>query len=247
MTRDAGFFQLRRGIWEHVRDGRLSLQDVAVHQYIASQADTRTGVWNGSAGALSGELCISARMARRFIERLTRGGYIRRFPVPGRHICYPILIHKFLIVDGEHKGEQLNAIGSKSPDELEYFAGEHMGELEGEHKGEPLTSQKRLKTLDLRLETKEHAPASPSPSFAGQRLSVGQKQDQDLGEAFPWVDRQVEYRKADKWIVDNPARAPRSVARFLRKWFARIERSRIPAVTAKPVEIPDLVGAAWKH
>jgi len=146
MAKDTGFFQLRRGIWEHVRDGRLSLQDVAIHQYIASQADTRTGVWNGSAGALAGELCISSRMARRFIERLTRGDYIRRFPIPGRHVCYPILVHKFLITDGQHKGEQLNALASTSPADLRYFPGEQ----EGEHKGEHVSSQKKLETIDLR-------------------------------------------------------------------------------------------------
>lgn len=161
MARDTGFFQLRRGIWEHVRDGRLSLQDVAVHQYIASQADTRTGVWNGSAGALAGELCISPRMARRFVERLTRGDYIRRFPVPGRHICYPILVHKFLITDGQHKGEQLNALASTSPADLRYFAGEQKGELEGEQKGEHVSSQKRLKTIEERQEKKPAAKPAP--------------------------------------------------------------------------------------
>lgn len=247
MTRDSGFSQLRRGIWEHVRDGRLSLQDVAVHQYIASQADTRTGIWNGSAGALAGELCISARIARRFIERLTRGGYIRRFPVPGRHVCYPMLVHKFLITDGEHKGEQLNALASTSPADLAYFSGEHMSEQRGEHMGEQLSSQKRIKTLDLRLETKEGAPASPSPSFAGQHLSVSQRQDSILGESFPWVDRRIEYQKAEKWLDENPGRRPRSVSRFLRKWFARIDRPKVPTATSRPSEIPELVGAAWKH
>ena len=163
MTRDTGFFQLRRGIWEHVRDGRMSLADVAIHQYIASQADTRTGIWNGSAGALAGELCISPRMARRFIERLTRGDYIRRFPVPGRHVCYPILVHKFLITDGQHKGEQLNALASISPVDLAYFPGEHRGEQEGEHRGEHVSSQKRIKTVEGRREkkTKAKPPASP--------------------------------------------------------------------------------------
>jgi hypothetical protein len=247
VTRDAGFFQLRRGIWEHVRDGRMTLQDVAVHQYIASQADTRTGIWNGSAGALSGELCISPRMARRFIERLTRGGYIRRFPVPGRHICYPILVHKFLITEGEHKGEQLNAIESKSPDELAYFAGDQMSEQEGEHKGEPVTSQKRIKTLEGRLETEEGAPASPSPRFSGQYLSVSQRQDAALCEAFPWADRQSEYQKADRWIGDHPNRAPRAVARFLRNWFSRIDSSKISAIVSRPIEVPELVGAAWNR
>jgi len=156
VSRDTGFLQLRRGIWEHIRDGRLSLSDSAVYIYIASQADTRTGVWTGSAGALAGELSISPRLARRFIERLTKGDYIRRFPVPGRHVCYPILVHKFLLTDGEHRGEQLNAIASTSPDDLRYSPSEQRGE----HMGEHVSSQKRLENGDKRKELKQ------TPRFA---------------------------------------------------------------------------------
>jgi len=159
--RDTGFFQLRRGIWEHVRDGRLSLQDVAVHQYIASQADTRTGIWNGSAGALAGELCLSPRVTRRFLERLSRGDYLRRFPVPGRHVCYPILVHKFLITDGEHRGEQLNALASMSPADLRYFRGEQRGEQGGEH----VSSQKKLETVKERRKKKPAAAPPADPRY----------------------------------------------------------------------------------
>jgi hypothetical protein len=140
MSKGNGYLQHRRGIWEHVRDGRLSLQDVAVHLYIASQADTRSGIWNGSASALAGELCISPRVARRFLERLSRGGYLKRFPTPGKHVCYPILVHKFAITDGEHRGEHLNALGSNGRADLRYFPGEQMGEQ--------LSSQKRIENRE---------------------------------------------------------------------------------------------------
>ena len=155
MSKDSGYLAYRRGIWEHVRDGRLSLQDVAVHAYISSQADTRTGIWHGSAGALAGELCISKRLARRFLERLSKGDYIKRFPIPGRHICYPILIHKFLLTDGEHKGEHLNALASTSPIDLRYFPGQQ----EGQQKGQHVSPQKRIEN---REERKNHA-AKPAP------------------------------------------------------------------------------------
>ncbi|MBZ5701006.1 MAG: hypothetical protein LAN84_04095 [Acidobacteriia bacterium] len=157
MSKDKGFLQLRRGVWEHIRDGRMSLADCAVHAYITSQADTRTGVWNGSAGALAGELTISPRKARRFLERLDRGDYTKRFPTPGKHACYPILVHKFLITDGEHKGEQLNAIASTSPVDLRYFSGEQ----EGEHKGEHVTSQKRIENREQRKMKTPAAKTAP--------------------------------------------------------------------------------------
>jgi hypothetical protein len=151
-----GFAQIRRGIWEHLRDGRLTLSDVAVYTYIISQADTRTGIWQGSAGALAGELSISPRLARRFLERLSRGDYIKRFPTPGKHVCYPILVHKFLLTNGEHKGEQLNALSSLSPVDLQYFPGEQIGEQMGEH----VSSQKRS---EKREEIKPPQTASANP------------------------------------------------------------------------------------
>lgn len=163
MSKENGYLQLRRGVFEHIRDGRMSLADYAIHSYITSQADTRTGVWNGSAGALAGELSLSTRQARRFLERLSHGDYIKRFPIPGRHVCYPILVHKFAVTGGEHRGEQLNAIASISPVDLRYFPGEHMSEQRGEH----VSSQKILETRDKR---KSQNPAAKNPPPADLRF-----------------------------------------------------------------------------
>ncbi len=80
---------------------------------------------------------------------------------------------------------------------------------------------------------KEGAPASglpaaqPTPqaspfAFAGTHLKVTSRQDHLLGEAFPWVDRQAEYRKCDSWLESNPSRRPRNTGRFLHNWFSKI-------------------------
>ena len=97
-----------------------------------TQADTRTGIWNGCPGALAGELVMSKSTVRYALEGLD-GRYIKRFPIPGQHTCYPILLHKFLISDGEHVGEQLNALESTSPIDLRYFSHEHVGEQVSQH------------------------------------------------------------------------------------------------------------------
>jgi hypothetical protein len=158
VSKESGFLQLRRGVFKHVRDGRMSLFDYAIHSYITSQADTRTGIWMGSAGALAGELSLSPRQARRLLERLSQGDYIKRFPVPGKHVCYPILVHKFAVTDGEHKGEQLNAIASTSPVDLRYFS--------GEHGGEHVSLQKILETRNRKQETKPNANPKATSRFA---------------------------------------------------------------------------------
>ena len=146
MSRLSGFLQLRRGLWQHVRDGRMSHLDALTLIYIASQADTRTGVWNGSAGALAGEMAVSSRNARRVLERLTVGRYIRRFPSPGSHVCYPILVHKFLVTEGEHKGQHLNAFESTSHIDLRFMPGEPECEQTVEH----AASQKRIENTEQR-------------------------------------------------------------------------------------------------
>src|SRR5262245_31581848 len=64
MSRGNGFLQLRRGLWEHVRDGRMTITEALAFVYICSEADTRTGIWKGSAKSLSGELGIPERTAR---------------------------------------------------------------------------------------------------------------------------------------------------------------------------------------
>jgi hypothetical protein len=133
VSKENGFLPLRRGIWEHLRDGRMSPMETLAFIYICSQADTRTGIWKGSAGALAGEIGFKPRTARDVIERMEHGDYIHRFPIPGSHVCYPILIHKFPISQGEHNGEQLNAIESTSSGDLAYFPREHDGEVHGEH------------------------------------------------------------------------------------------------------------------
>lgn len=167
MTKLTGFLQLRRGVLEHVKDGRLSHMDALTLIYIATQADTRTGVWSGSAGALAGELALSPRNARRILERLTNGKYITRFPVPGRHVCYPILVHKFLVTDGEHKGQHLNALDSDSPTDLTYIRSEQESEQICQH----TAPQKRIENREERKRQNPAAKPAP-PSDPRHKLAV---------------------------------------------------------------------------
>jgi len=162
VSKSNGFLQLRRGLWEHVRDARLSITGALAFIYICSEADTRNGVWKGSAKSLSGELGIPERTARDVLEKMEHGDYIRRFAVPGRHSCYPILVHKFEITQGEHDGEQLNALESKSPAELSYFSREQSVEQNGEHGA----AQRRSKNREERIEKrKKAAPPPADPRF----------------------------------------------------------------------------------
>lgn len=158
MSKESGFAPIHRGLWEHVRDGRLSLQDVAVYQYIISQADTRTGIWKGSAGALAGELSMeSHRAARHVLENLERGGYIRRFARPGCRFCYPILVHKFTVTQGANEGQVVNALASTFESgcvSVAFFP----CQVDGEVEGQVSASQRRIENREERREHQQPPP-----------------------------------------------------------------------------------------
>ena len=120
MSKVNGFLQLRRGLWEHVRNGSLNHTGALVYIYMLTQADTRTGVWKGSAQCIATDLNIPKSTAKYALRGLD-GKYIKRFTVPGRHACYPILLHKFLITQGQHVGLMLDALGSADPRGLKFF------------------------------------------------------------------------------------------------------------------------------
>ena len=165
MPMSSGFLQLRRGIFDHVRDGRLTQMEAFVLIYMFSQADTRTGVWSGSAGALNGEIGIPLRNARRILENLSNNRYIKRFTVPGQKVCYPILLHKYRISTGEHIGQQLNAIDSISKDRLQFFPREHNGGEDVQHS----SSQRILETGDRRKNPRAQTARGILPSLEDEQ------------------------------------------------------------------------------
>jgi hypothetical protein len=96
-----GHVQMRRGLLDHLRYGRMTLKQKGAFETILQLADWQTGVWFGSARALSaicGKGDVAEREARDLLESLEKAkpqGYIRRFVTPGRRGNYPILVHKY--------------------------------------------------------------------------------------------------------------------------------------------------------
>lgn len=222
MTKENGFLPLRRGLWEHVRDGRMSMTAALTFIYICSQADTRTGIWKGSSKSLAGELGMKERTARDVLEKMEHGGYIRRFTVPGRrHTCYPILVHKFPITQGEHNGEQLNALESKSPTDLAYFSRQQDDEHGVEYGVEHSAAQRRIENRKARSEkNKEDAPASPSPSASSLPTVSLQEETQEAGfEAFweCWPQKQARTTARKAWLKIPLAEYPPVMA-GVEKW-----------------------------
>lgn len=79
-----GFVKLRRGILDHVRDGRMSLDEFSVYVLIILKANHHNGSWNGCALALSKEAQKSERWCQRVMASLRKKGYIVGSPSVGR-------------------------------------------------------------------------------------------------------------------------------------------------------------------
>jgi hypothetical protein len=83
-------------------------------------------------------------------------------------------------------------------------------------------------------------PGTERPAFAyqGPCLQIALRQDAALAEAFPWVERQAEYRKMNSWLEANPLRRPKNASRFSHNWFSKIPppnaRDRPPSPAVVP-------------
>ncbi len=156
----AGYIPLRRGILEHVQKGLLNKTDFSIYCLMLLLADHHTGTWWGSGKAL-GAYNFPRSTAQKSLQRLESRGYIKRFTIPGVHSNYPILINKYAITDGQHKGRLLDAKQTTSPRRL-VFIDEQVGEHLVEHVGEQVGP-----IQEGRIEKKEKrnnlAQAPPAP------------------------------------------------------------------------------------
>lgn len=122
----SGYVPIRRGIIEHLRDGRISPTEFAVYVMIILHADRTTGIWLGGphdiAACFAG--LIGERYVRRIVERLEMGAYIKRFAKPGSHKIYPILVNRYEVTEGARKGTRLNAGATTHYDNPVYSNGE---------------------------------------------------------------------------------------------------------------------------
>ena len=106
-----GHIQLRRGLYPHLKQGRMTMDELAVFVYLQFIADFRNGKAKTSAPHIYYETGrnMPLRKIQRILESLEKKRYIRRFMVDGRKGDYIVLIHKFRPTLGAWTGKYLNA------------------------------------------------------------------------------------------------------------------------------------------
>lgn len=88
----------------------MNFAEYGAYCWILQSADAATGIWWGSAKALSSQVSISERLARRLLEGLGRKNYIKRFSTGRRKGNYAVIIHHFICSRGAQRGKSLNAL-----------------------------------------------------------------------------------------------------------------------------------------
>ena len=78
---------------------------------------------------------------------------------------------------------------------------------------------------------KEHVSSAPRqedlvsepPFWQGQILQVSNKSHAALIAAYPSLDFDYQCKKADEWLVNNPANRKKDLPRFISNWFRRAQ------------------------
>lgn len=210
----SGFIQLRRGLSEHVRDGRLSFFEAALYVFILMDTNPATGLCYGSAGLFAAVYGVSSRTCRDALEKLESKGYLKRFPTRGKHGSYPILLNKFVCSIGAMKGLYVNSDKSKSCKEIVYLKRDE-GVIDNVNDGvdDNVDESAGSKILDTGDGKQEGTPSSPTATDQPKKVRL-----QDFPEAWnrvcgslPKVETFTDSRKKQ---VTTRIRQGITVARF---------------------------------
>jgi hypothetical protein len=103
-----GFVQLRRGILEHIHDGRLSTIEFAVLNCLIMLADKETGIGEINAPLLRYYLPdLSSDGAQRALSSLERNRYIYRVGPSSCKRAYRYCVNKYELTAGPHKSRRI--------------------------------------------------------------------------------------------------------------------------------------------
>lgn len=93
----SGFVKFRRGLLEHVTDGRLSVWEYATYTFVLALADHRTGCWHGDGRILSQIMKCSWRQSRLNLQSLIKKNYLIKLESPRRG-SYTLYIDKYFLM-----------------------------------------------------------------------------------------------------------------------------------------------------
>lgn len=106
----SGYVKFRRGLQEHVINGRMTIMEYGVFCWLLQSADDSSGFWWGSAKALACQVRLTPRNARYLLESLEKKGYLKRFNELRQKGNYAVGIWRFVCSRGASKDKSLNIL-----------------------------------------------------------------------------------------------------------------------------------------
>ena len=95
---EGNFVKKRRGLLEHLEEGRISFGEYGLYSYLIEKADYQTGiVFKISAPFLAAGLKTPLSSIKRWIKNLERGKYLKRIKERG---LYHFVINKYSLENG---------------------------------------------------------------------------------------------------------------------------------------------------
>ena len=246
----AGYIQKRRGILDHLRDGRLTLLELGAHDVIILLADKATGMWVGSAKALSancGAGDITDRQARHLLESLEIKGYIRRFPKRRSHANYPILVNRYLVTFGAYSGMTLNASATSDWRKPVYESRQEQGAEQGLEDGAEQGAERapiqevrsKKEKIEKSIEGAATKTVAPPPQIAavislplndGTEHPISEHQVNEWLHLYPAVDVVQALRSMRGWLLANRAnrKTKNGIGKFIVAWLNRDQDKAVP-------------------
>jgi hypothetical protein len=116
------FIPIQVGVFEHIGDGRMTINMWAVYSVMLKEADYETGIWYGCAekARAAWNSGMDIRTAQRAMKDLRERGYTKSFQRNGERGNYPVLINKYPVRFGPRKGMRLNADATIAPENPVY-------------------------------------------------------------------------------------------------------------------------------
>jgi hypothetical protein len=111
------FIPLSGEFYNLIEDGTITLNMWCVYMIVLRQCDFETGIWRGTAykihAALGGQMHL--RTVQNTFKALCDAGYLRSFHVRNERGNYPVLIDRYPVRFGKHKGYRVNAAATVDP------------------------------------------------------------------------------------------------------------------------------------
>jgi hypothetical protein len=139
MVSSVGWVALRRGILQHLQEGRLSNTEALALVVLILLADKGTGAGTINAPCLRYFIPgLSSDAAKRALQSLQEKGYIFRDIKRLSVIAYPYWVNRYVVTDGRHKALQTDisrALETKDPKDIRYVPPAPEGAPEGALEG----------------------------------------------------------------------------------------------------------------